>query len=203
MIDALLYAVRDGIRAAGMSYGKAECEITDDGKPPPRAGNWFVAVHGGRSHPGDANDRNLYELFDFSVTLTGRVTIALDRIGDQMIARNVALVDANSIPLAQRQGFNAKVEQLRAYLHSNWKITVLQSQTPNSANDNLKAWGSGATQYGFCEPARWQGSDVPTLVGGDWLGAEPDSQDFALKAELRFTGAKRFQPQTASVGAFL
>ena len=186
-----------------MSYGRAECEITgDDGRPPPRAGNWFVAVHGGKSSPGNANERNLYELFDFSVTLTGRVTVAADRIGDQMVARNVPLVDANNVPLAQRQGFNAKVEQLRGFLHSNWRITVLTGQTPNSANDNLAAWVSG-TVYGFCEPARYQGAEVPTLVGADWMGADPESEDFALKAELWFVNAKRFQPQTASVGVFV
>ncbi len=199
MIDALLYAVRDGIRAAGMNYGTAECEITDDGKPPPRAGNWFVAVHGGRSNPGDANSRNLDELFDFSVTLTGRVTIAMDRIGDQMIARNIALV-----PLAQRQGFNAKVEQLRGFLHMNWRITVVQGNvlpTPPSANDNLAAWCTG-TVYGFVEPARYQGEETPSLQGPNWLGADPESDIFALKCELQFTNARRFQPQTASVGVF-
>lgn len=197
MIDSLLYAVRDGIRAAGFNYGKAECEITDDGKPPPRAGNVFVAVHGGKSRPGGANSRNLDELFDFSVTLTMRVTVSLDRVGDQQIARNLELV-----PLAQRQGFNAKVEQLRGFLHMNWRITVLQSQTPNSANDNLAAWCSG-TIYGFVEPARYQGAEVPILVGAEWMGAEPDSEDFAIKSELRFAGARRFQPTTASVGVFV
>ena len=197
MIDALLYAVRDGIRAAGFNYGQAECEIGDDGRPPPRAGNVFASVHGGKSHPGSANDRNLYELFDFSVTLTMRVTVPLDRVGDQLIARNLALV-----PLAQRQGFNAKMEQLRGFLHMNWRITVLQGQTPNSANDNLAAWSSG-TVYGFCEPARYEGAEVPTLVGAEWMGAEPESEDFAIKSELRFAGAVRFQPQTASVGVFI
>ena len=197
MIDALLYAVRDGIRAAGFSYGKAECEIMDDGRPPPRAGNVFVAVHGGRSRPGQANDNNLFELLDFSVTLTMRVIVPLDRVGDQQIARNLELV-----PLGQRQGFNAKVDQLRGFLHMNWRVTVLQGQTPNSANDNLAAWATG-TVYGFVEPARYQGEEPPTLVGGDWMGAEPDAADFAIKSELRFSGAKRFQPQSAPVGVFV
>ena len=184
-----------------MNYGKAECEITADGSPPPRCGNVFVAVHGGRTRPGDANDRNLYELYDFSITLTMRVVVPMDRLGDQLIARNLAI-----IPLARRQGFNAKVEQLRAYLHMNWRITVMTGQTPNSANDNLTAWSDdsiSSTVYGFVEPARYQGADLPSLVGGEWMGAAPDSEDFAIKSELRFTGAKRFQPQTASVGVFM
>ncbi len=197
MIDALLYSVRDAIRAAGFNYGRAECEVTDDGRPPPRCGNWFAAVHGGKSHAGIANERNLYELFDFSVTLTGRVTVPLDRVGDQLIARNIALV-----PLGQRQGFNAKVEQLRGLLHSNWGMTVLTSQSPPSANDNLAAWATG-TVYGFCEPARYQGPELPTLVGAEWMGGEPEAQDFAIKSELRFANAKRFQPQTAATGVFV
>ena len=186
-----------------MNYGTAECEIMDDGRPPPRAGNWFVAIHGGKAKPGSANDNNLYEVYDFLITLTGRVIVPLDRVGDQMIARNLALKSVSDVPLAQRQGFNAKVEQLRAFLHMNWRITVAQGQTPNSANDNLLAWATGTTVYGFVEPARYQGPEVPTLVGGEWMGAEPDAEDFAIKAELRFSGAKRFQPQTASVGVFV
>lgn len=197
MIDALLFAVRDGIRAAGMNYGVQECQIMDDGSPPPRAGNVFVAVHGGKTSPGSANDNNLYELYDFSVTLTMRVTVPLDRIGEQLVARNI-----ERVPLGQRQGFNARIEQLRAFLHMNWRITVLTGQTPKSANDNIAAWSTG-TVYGFCEPARYKGSEVATLVGAEWLGAEPDSEDFAIKSELRFSGAKRFQPQTASVGVFV
>lgn len=197
MIDALLYAVRDAIRAAGFNYGRAECEIMDDGRPPPRAGNVFVAVHGGRSRPGGANSRNLDLLYDFSVTLTTRVTIPLDRIGDQLIARNIELV-----PLGQRQGFDAKMDQLRGFLHMNWRATVLTGQTPNSANDNISSWATG-TVYGFVEPARYQGEELPTLVGAEWMGAEPEAQDFAIKSEMKFAGARRFQPQTASVGAFV
>lgn len=170
----------------------------DDGKPPPRAGNVFVAVHGGRARGGKANERNLYEIYGFSVTLTMRVTVALDRVGDQQIARNVELV-----PLGLRQGFNAKVEELRGFLHMNWKITVLQGQVPASANDNLTAWATGPSVYGFAKPASYKDADLPTLVGGEWMGAEPDSEDFAIKAEIKFDGAERFQPQTASVGVFV
>lgn len=196
MIDALLYAVRDGIRAASMNYAYAECDIMDDGRPPPRAGNVFVSVHSGKSRPGPANQRNLDELFGFSVTLTMRVTIPLDRVGTQLLARNIELV-----PLAQRQGFNAKLDQLRSFLHSNWRITVLTSQTPNSANDNITAWATG-TVYGFVEPARYQGSDIPKLVGGEWFNADPEAEEFGLVSEMKFDNARRIQPQTASVGVF-
>lgn len=188
--------MRDGIRAAGMNYDHATCEITDDGRPPPRAGNVFVAVHGGKSRPGDANDNNLYELFDFCVTLTMRVVVPLDRAGDQLIARNAVL------DLARRQGFNARIEQLRAFLHMNWRITVQQGQSPPSANDNLAAWASG-TIYGFIEPARYRGPEVAKLVGGEWFGAEPDAEDVGVAAEMRFEGAKRVQAQATAQGQFV
>lgn len=196
MIDALLYAVRDYVRSTGI-YGRVECDIMEDGKPPPRAGNVFVAVHSGKS--GGGADNNLDERFGFSVTLTMRVTIPLDRVGDQLIARNIELV-----PLGQRQGFNARVEQLRAMLHMNWRITVLTGQIPPSANDNLSVWAVSGTVYGFVEPARYKGQDGPArLVGGDWFAAEPDATDFGIAQELRFDSARRVQPQMLPVGPFV
>lgn len=194
MIDALLYAFRDGIRAT-MNYGYAECEIMDDGRPPPRCGNVFVSIHGGRSRAGPSNQRNLDELFGFSLTLTMRVTVPLDKVGREQIARNLALV-----PLAQRQGFNAKLEQLRVYCHSNWARVVQTSQTPNSANDNITAWATG-TVYGFVEPPRYQGPEVVKLVGGEWFAADPEAEEFGIVSELKFDNARRMQPQITASGS--
>jgi hypothetical protein len=194
IIDALLYAVRDGIRYANIGYGIAECEIMDDGRPPPRAGNFFASIHDGMTR-SDA-DNQLMEWYDFTVTLTMRVTAPLDRVGNQQIARNIARV-----PLAQRTGFYAKCDQIRAMLHMNWGFVVLTNQTPNSANDNLVAWGSG-TVYGFCEPMRFLSMEAPKLVGGEWFGAEPDATDVGIKSALTFGKCRRFQPQTAPSGPF-
>lgn len=198
MIDALLYAVRDGIRAYSINYDQATCELMDDGRPPPRAGNVFVAIHGGTARSD--RDNQLYELYGFSVTLTMRVGIPLDRVGDQLMSRNI-----ERVPLGYRQGFYAKLEQLRAYLHMNWQITVKQSQTPNSANDNLAAWLTG-TVYGFVEPMRYRGLEAPPrLVGAEWFGADPgeSDQEIGMVATLKFDGAKRVQPITAAQGSFV
>lgn len=195
MLDALLYAVRDGIRAAGMNYDVATCEIMDDGRPPPRCGNYFAAIHGGKAK--GQRDNQLFELYDFSITLTMRVTVPLDRVGDQQIARNI-----ERIPLGERQGFNAKVERLRALVHMNWRMTCLSGQSPPSANDNLAAWLTGEV-YGFCEPMRFLNSEVPTLVGGEWFGADPEVSAFGLKSTLQFGNCKRFQPQTQPAGPFV
>lgn len=197
MIDALMYAVRARIRAAGFNFGVAECEIMDDGRPPPRCGKIFAAVHGAK----DRSDsyRNLDEFYDFCVTLTMRIVVPLDRVGDQQIHRNILRV-----VIGEREGFRAKVDQLRRLLHMNWSLVVQTGQTPASANDNLIAWTSG-TVYGFIGPARYKsGADTQRLVGGEWFGAEPDGdEELGIATELLFVGARRLQPQTAAVGPFV
>ena len=166
----------------------------DDDHPPPRCGNYFAAVHGGAITCD--TDNNLDEYYEFSVTLTMRVTVALDRVGDQQMARNITRV-----PLGERQGFYAKADRLKNYLHMNWGRVVLTSQTPNSANDNLAAWATG-TVYGFCEPMRFRRMEFPKLVGGEWFGAEPDAEDVGMKSTLTFGRCRRMQPQTAASGPF-
>jgi hypothetical protein len=84
----------------------------------------------------------------------------------------------------------------------NWPITVLMNQTPNSANDNIAAWSTGAAVYGFIEPAAYTGRGLPELVGGEWFGAEPTGKADGIKCEMRFDGARRFQPQTQPVGPY-
>lgn len=192
MIDALMYAVRDRIRSAGFNFGVAECEIMDDGRPPPRCGNFFAAVHGAKDENSSYN--NIDEHYGFSVTLTMRVVVPLDRVGDQQVYRNLARV-----LIAEREGFRAKVDQLRRLLNMNWSLVVLTGQTPASANDNLAAWASG-TVYGFIEPAHYTGATDPRLVGGEWFASDPDASDVGVVSELTFVGARRMQPQTAAVG---
>ncbi len=195
MIDALIYAVRDAIRSAGINYDAATCEIMDDERPPPRCGNYFASVHDGMMRSD--SDNQLNEFYEFKVTLTMRVTVPLDRVGDQQIARNIA-----RIPLGERQGFYAKIDRLRRLLHMNWAIVVLTGQTPNSANDNLAAWSSG-TVYGFVEPMRFLSVEAPKLVGGEWFSSEPDAEEVGIKATLSFGGCRRMQPVTASSGPFV
>lgn len=195
MIDALLYAVRDGLRKAGLNYDQASCEIMDDGKPPPRCGNFFAAVHDGMMR-SDA-DNQLSEWYSFAVTLTMRLTVPLDKVGTEQLSRNLIRV-----PLGERQGFYAKTDRLRRFLHMNWNVVVITGQTPNSANDNLAAWTSGSV-YGFCEPMRFTSMEAPKLVGGEWFGAEPDAADVGLKAQLSFERCRRFQPVTAASGPFI
>ena len=197
MMDALLFAVKDTIIAAPLGYNVSSCDIMGpNGEPPARCGKFFVAVHEGGSNNQAVN--NLDERFDFNVTLTMRIVVPLDRIGDAGLASKVARTAG---PLGT-PSFNARVEQLRAYLHMNWKMTVQTSQTPASANDNLAAWWPSGTVYGFVEPARFRGAETPVFVGGDWFSAKPEAVDVGIKSTLRFAGARRLQPQTLNVGPF-
>lgn len=200
MMDALLFAVRDGIRSSSQGYDYKTCEIVGpDGKPPPRMGQFFVSVYEGATRNDASN--NLDERYAFSVTLTMRVTIPFDRIGDQMIASKLARqTGPNGSP-----SFNSRIERLRAFLHMNWSFTVSMNQTPASANDNLSAWTPSdfSSTYGFVEPARYRGCEMPKIVVGDWFSSNPEAADVGIKAEMRFDGARRMQPQTYAVGPFV
>jgi len=196
LTDALLFAVRDAIRAQPFGYGSESlCDIQDDGHPPAQCGNIYVAIHEGTSQ--SKARRNLDEYFAFSVTLTMRVSVPLDRIGNTLLASKLARTPTKGQP-----SFNARMEQLRAFLHMNWPITVMMTQTPNSANDNIAEWTPSGQVYGFIEPAGYTGRGVPELVGGEWFGAAPDAQDVGLKCEMKFDNARRFQPQTQPVGPY-
>lgn len=183
MIDALLFSVRDAVRGGNFGYGADQCDIMPEGHPRPATGDVFVAIHEGSET--STMDNALDDYFDFSLTLTMRTTnVSFDRIGDQMLASK----------LARRAGpggapsFNARCEQLRAFLHMNWAVIGV-------ANDYLVAWAiDGTTVYGFAEPARFRQREVPQLVGGEWFAADPEAEDTGLKSELRFEGARRLQP---------
>lgn len=176
MIDALLHAVRDAVRGGNYGYaGDGFCEIMPDGRPPPRAGNVFIAIHEGQSR--SRADNCLDEYFAFVATLTMRVTVPLDRVG-------IAL---EAMKLVKVTGFNRRAEQLRAFLHMNWAVLGL-------ANDNLVNMTDAVSVYGFCEPARYTGMSKPRLVGGEWFGASPEVEQVGLVADLTFDRCRRLQP---------
>ncbi len=182
MLDALLYAVRDNlIKNSGLQLSLATCQVMASGEPPPRCGKTFVAVHGDATETSSETDNKLEEYFGFTLTLTWRITLSFDRIGDQEIAVNL-----------RKNGFNRWCENLRAYCHMAWGIL-------QDANVNIAAWapeGQGSV-YGFNEPARYKGMSKPRLVGSDWFAAEPPEEgrdmEFGIVSDLRFEGARRFQ----------
>lgn len=181
MIDALLFAVRDAIINGDFGWDARVVSIRPDGQPAPFQGDVAVIVHEGASRSD--MDNALNEYFAFAVTLTMRVAVPWDRIGDALLAKK----------LARKRGpggspsFNSRAEELRAFLHMNWGIL-------QDANDNLIAMEPDSMSiYGFCEPARYRGMDMPRFVGGEWFSANPEAQDVGLVAELRFEDCRRLQ----------
>lgn len=181
MIDALLFAVRDALRGAGFGYGTHQCEVMADGMPPPSCGKLFVAVHEGPSRNAVMN--YLDEYFSFMVTLTMRVDVPPDRVGDTLLARKVARTPGpNGQP-----SFNARAEQLRSFLHMAWGVI-------QDANTLLVSFEPSANAvYGFCEPAHFAGMEKPHFVTGEWFSAAPEAGDVGLAAELRFEDCRRLQ----------
>lgn len=202
MIDALVYAVRDGIRAAGFGYDHTNCELMDDGRPPPRCGNFFISIHDAVIR--NSNDNQMHDWYEFKVTLTMRVTVPLDRLGDQQMYINLIREEA------RKKGFYAKAERLKNKLHMNWEMVVQFGNSAttgyNSANDNLLEWVDSSEQttvYGFCEPMRFINMEFAKVVGGEWFASEPDAEDVGVKSTLSFGRCRRFQPQTQANGPFV
>ncbi len=181
MIDALLFAVRDAIWGAGFGYDGKTCDVRDAGEPKPQMGAVWISVH--QADSSSKNDNCLMEYFGFNLTLTMRVVVPLDRVGDRLLAVKMARkAGPNGQP-----GFNARAEQLRAFMHMNWA-------TIGIANNNMVAWETEAPLvYGFTEPARYRGMEIPQLMGPDWLSAEPEGDNGGLKAQLDFRDARRLQ----------
>src|SRR6516225_7069815 len=122
MIDALLHAVVEAVRGAGLDYDSHNCRIMPSGSPAPDCGAVFLAVHQSASNQDMMNAKNDY--YGFFLTLTLRVSdVPIDRIGDTRLA----------VELADATGFNRRCDQLAALLHMDWG--VLQD-----ANQNLVVW---------------------------------------------------------------
>jgi len=183
MLDALLFAYRDNLIAANYGYDLQTCNIMASPEPPPGCGRYFLAICQGGTR--SENDNCLGEYFSFDATLTMRVDgVPIDRLGDQRLASKLA----RTVGPSGEPSFNARCEQIRAFFHMAWGIL-------QDANTNLIAMTPDATTvYGFCEPARYRGMDLPYLVGGDWFGAEPDQDEVGLVSALHFADARRFQP---------
>jgi hypothetical protein len=178
MKRAIKTAVRDSIRSQSWGYDYAICELMEDGKPPSRCGQLFVAVHdGGRSSD---QQNSLDERYAVIVTVTMRSSyIAKDRIG-------LNLIDEKQI--GTKLGFDDVVDRIRALQHMNYNVM-------NAANTIILASVSPGTDvYGFAEPLMYQGEDgPPRSVGADWFNAEPESLETGIVQGLKFGNARRLQ----------
>ena len=183
MIDALLYSVKDCLLEADFGWDKTTLDIMPDGHPPPRTAGWFCAIHQGGQR-GDMMNA-LDEYYGYTLTLSVLLAgIPPDRVGSQLLAKKELLT------LARETGFNARAQQLKAFLHMNWYVI-------GRANEYLLQMYAGAYQVdGFAEPAHFGTMTDPKFVGGEWFAADPNHKTAGITAEIRFEGARRLQELT-------
>jgi len=175
MIDSLLLANQQAIHTAGQGYGPDSCRIMADGYPPAACGNVFLAIHQGSTT--SLMDNALDEYFAVTLTLTMRVSIPVDRVGDQLLAQR----------LAKNIGMNRRINWLATFLHMNWEVIGIAN------NLLIELFPEADVIHGFAEPLRYRNSELPSFVGGEWFASAPEAEDVGLKAEIRFEDARRLQ----------
>lgn len=181
MIDALLFAVKDAVGKSS-GYDDRTCDVRVNGKPPPSCGDVFLAIHqsSARSEMDNAED----EYFGFDLTLTYRVTVPLDRIGDRELASRLA---RRAGPRGQ-PSHNARLDRLKSFLHMNWGVI-------QDANNLMSQWAAEeVVVFGFAEPARYKTREVPRFEGGAWFESNEAADNVGLVGGLHFDGARRLQP---------
>lgn len=187
MMDALLFAVRDRVENAQLGYiVPGTMNIMGDQRPASGMGAIFLSISVGQVLDGESEARNkdnsLDDDFAYEMTLTMRVQVPFDKIGDSQLA----------VKLARKTGFNRKCEDLVALAHMDWEAIA-------KANQYMLQWlGEDKDVWGFCEPARFRRIEVPHFVTGEWFSAAPEAKDVGLAAAMSFSGARRIQP----IGSF-
>jgi hypothetical protein len=185
MIDALLFAVRKACWDY-LKYDQANCDVRVDGRPPD-CGDFYLAI----SEAGASSlmDNALDEYFAFDLTVTHKVYVPLDRIGDQQLASKLSRVRGPK----GSPSLNERTERLSHFFHMNWG--VLQD-----ANLNLAEFAqSDHAVYGFAEPARYRTTELPRFEGGDWFWAKPEADKVGLVSVVHFDDCRRLQALTVFI----
>jgi hypothetical protein len=175
MKRALQIALRDVILAGQIGFGREQCEVMPEGKPTPRCGELFLAIHdGGRTN---SKQNSLDEIYDVIATFTMRTKkIPYDKLGTHM--------------LCSEGGFHDKVDEIKTFVHMNYLTIMNAANTIITDYATTKGWVS---VYGFSEPLMYLGDDPTRFVGADWFHADPDSMEAGLVQDLRFGRARRLQ----------
>lgn len=143
--------------------------VQPDGRPPPVAGQMYVAIHAGPFQ--NQSDTSLDETYEARVTLSMRgPVVPTDRQGSDLV-------------VLASTGLLARAEAIRASQHMNY--TVL-----NNANTG-QTYSIGAGENGFVEPLKFQSASEPIEVGADWWRS--DKKMGGWMVALVFGGARRVQ----------
>lgn len=175
---ALLLAVRDQIRTT-YTLDEGQCDLMDDGQPPPRAGELFVAVHPAGSWQNAAPEADTYlrELFGFHVTVSVKLGhVPVDRKGRAAILDEILSTNRPGVALVDR------CERLAKILHLNYTIMA-------AANVYLQA--NDADREPLVKPPRFEVGVGPMKKSPDWWHLPTTTPTkanaaFGLSCELRF-----------------
>lgn len=184
MIDALLFAVRNAC-VNDLAYSvRTNVDVRVDGMPPPGCGDVFLAIHQAGSQQTMSNAKDDYYAFD--LTLTYRITVPLDRIGDRELASQLARLPGpkGSISL------NNRLDILSNYFHMAWGVI-------GDANNLMAGWTPNVfVLWGFAEPPRYKNTELPRFENGTWFGADAAAEQVGLVGQLHFDDCRRLQPLT-------
>lgn len=166
-MSALLLAVRDSLKTS-LSYTEAQCEVGWDGRPHPKAGQVFVAVHPGGIREEYVEGRA--DVYNLTVTLSMRIgQLPVDRVGKSLV-------------VLATTGLYDRAHAIAACLHRN--TTVM-----SDANTTI-----GGSANGFCEALRFLSMSIPQQQGPEWWWAEDDANPpVGLSIAIEFGECRRFQ----------
>jgi hypothetical protein len=169
-IYALLKAARDDLRSR-VPLIEAECEVMPDGRPEPKMGRVFAAVHD-NGNWWNSSKENLDEMIGFDVTITLKVDTPSDRTGEHRIAK-------------ASTGLLALAEKAVIVLHSSY---LCMDQA------NLYLAADGTLGESFVEPPRFSRGSKIQQRGGDWYGAvNEERRPACLTVQLSFRDARRLR----------
>lgn len=164
--------LRQNLNVAGV--GPESVELMFDGRPAPRCGDWFVAVHEGEWRVDEAigaADLSLPEAFGVTVTVTRKCGVApFDRVGTDVLA-------------AATKGLLAVCRRVLVCLHMSYRVT-------DAANAAI-----GTTANGFFHPLVFRGASATVPQGPAWFNARgvKSNPPCGLSRALSFANAQRVQ----------
>jgi lysophospholipase L1-like esterase len=177
--SALAQAARDILQAA-FGWSAQVCQLQFDGKPPPIAGELFIAVHPGRWAGIDCE--GLGEAIDFQVTVTKRASFAPDDEGMMQVWAAPAV------------GVDAICRAIIAKLH----LDVSGDALIAAANAYIVAQNFGSPVNGFTVCPRFRDGGNPIDRGAEWFSAEGDMAvgkfaNAGISQTISFGPAERYQ----------
>jgi len=168
MMNALVQAVESWLQLK-LNLTPDVLSLRADAKPPPTAGDLFIAVYGVNSYPVDKDlNRGLDMAFDIGITVTKRTRY-------------------NPYDFQSRAALTADTNEASMWL---WKCVGWLHQEPDIPyNATALVRKSYASANEFIEPLRFKDMDsVPSFVGEEWFRPDMSADAAYRKATYPYAG---------------